>query len=262
MKHAVLITLGSLLLLGIQSPENPETALELSAETQQKVEAYLTALENVQHPGGLVALYTHARGLNTITVIGEVTQLFYKDRRAFSQLQSRLEGLRLEGGGEVIEVRPDLSFFFRLADKYGTEDDRKFLTLMRVVYPENSYWKVWFHPMTDYAGLLDLTEINSSGVLEQLVTYLKTEKESPYRKYVQAEFDELVDWLAHETRFGDTREVALREYAKMVKALKGNLTYYSRSESRYSESYFDVKRKYEAIRVGDENLVFEFSGPF
>ncbi len=240
----------------------PDCEMKPSPEFNRKVGAYLSALENLEQNRDLPGLYEKAQGLDDLEIIDELNDLYGQCPEKVDQLGSRLGGMSLQWHGEVVVIYPEWAFFARVARDYGSEDDREFFQLMQIIHPEQSSWKVWQHPMTDYAALLDVAAVNSSGVLKEMTSFLQTYKQSPYREYVQEEFNELVDWLAHETRYGNTRENVLKGYGKVCETLHPNLRFWSRRDNRFAQSYDAVNSHYQAIKAGDERFQFEFTGPF
>ncbi len=204
----------------------------ISNKTQEKIDAYISALNNIQNKGGILLLYERAQDLADVLEL-EIEDLYYTNPKEYLLLKNQLIGLDMHVG-EFIGVVPDIEYFQRIAQKYSTEDDRKFFSLMHNIYPEDNFRAVWDYQLTDFQAVLDLKKINSTGILKQLVHFLKESKTSPYIKYIQKTFNGLVERLLYTRHFIETKDEVLNEYKDILETLKGD-AHYNELEKKYIE---------------------------
>ncbi len=155
---------------------NSDSVLVLSVE-------YQSLLKEIESGTGQTSLEPLADFQNRIsTRLNEVEALSEKD---FGRFKNNMRGF-LVNREEIVFVKPDPTFFQKLARGKGLPADIAFFDLLIKVRPDG-VWSAYTRPQTDYSGCT----LYGTGKLTELYGLLDSFKETFPSAYVQMVDDEL-----------------------------------------------------------------------
>lgn len=132
----------------------------------------------------------------------------------YLQLEKKMKGF-VVNRNEIVFVKPDSTFFARLAKSHGTKSDVAFFALMHAIRPDN-VWVAYIEQQTDYSGCTSY----GNGLLTELYRKALSFKKIYPKAYVsdvKNEINEILEEFTMGTCACGNRKGVLKEFRLFIK---------------------------------------------